>query len=62
MMRRQLSAPSNRIVTLTNASEKGPQMTPDEGTQIIDKAKEMGAAMAGIANVELLRSRLPMQL
>lgn len=30
-------------------------MTPDEGTQIIDKAKEMGAAMAGIANVELLK-------
>jgi epoxyqueuosine reductase len=30
-------------------------MTLDKGTQIIDKAKEMGAAMAGIASVELLK-------
>ncbi len=31
-------------------------MTPDKGTQIIDKAKEMRASMAGIANVELLKN------
>ena len=30
-------------------------MTPDSGAQIIEKAKEMGAAMAGIASVELLQ-------
>ena len=30
-------------------------MTSDTGAQIIDKAKEMGASMAGIANVELLK-------
>ncbi len=30
-------------------------MTSDTGVQIIDKAKEMGASMAGIANVELLK-------
>ena len=30
-------------------------MTPEKGAQIIRKAKEMGAAMAGIASVELLR-------
>jgi len=30
-------------------------MTPDRGAQIIEKAKEMGATMAGIASVELLR-------
>jgi epoxyqueuosine reductase len=30
-------------------------MSSDTGTQIIDKAKEMGASMAGIANVELLK-------
>jgi epoxyqueuosine reductase len=31
-------------------------MPSDTGTQIIEKAKEMGAAMAGIASVELLRN------
>jgi epoxyqueuosine reductase len=30
-------------------------MTSDTGAQIIDKAKKMGASMAGIANVELLK-------
>jgi epoxyqueuosine reductase len=30
-------------------------MTSDTGAQIIDKAKEIGASMAGIANVELLK-------
>jgi epoxyqueuosine reductase len=30
-------------------------MTSGTGAQIIDKAKEMGASMAGIANVELLK-------
>ena len=30
-------------------------MTSDTGAQIIDKAMEMGASMAGIANVELLK-------
>ena len=30
-------------------------MTPDRGAQIIEKAKEMGATMVGIASVELLR-------
>jgi len=30
-------------------------MTSDKGAQIIEKAKEMGAAMAGIASVELLQ-------
>ena len=30
-------------------------MTSDTGAQIIDKAKEMGASMAGIANVEVLK-------
>jgi epoxyqueuosine reductase len=30
-------------------------MKSDTGAQIIDKAKEMGASMAGIANVELLK-------
>ena len=30
-------------------------MTSDTGAQIIDKAKEMGASMAGIANVEILK-------
>jgi epoxyqueuosine reductase len=30
-------------------------MSSDKGAQIIDKAKEMGASMAGIANVELLK-------
>ena len=30
-------------------------MTSDIGTQIIEKAKEMGATLAGIASVELLR-------
>jgi len=33
----------------------GLSMTSDTGVQIIDKAKEMGASMAGIANVELLK-------
>jgi len=31
-------------------------MTSDRGAQIIEKAKELGAAMAGIANVELLKN------
>ena len=30
-------------------------MTSDRGAQIIEKAREMGATMAGIASVELLR-------
>ena len=30
-------------------------MTPDKATQIIEKAKEMGASIAGIANVQLLK-------
>jgi epoxyqueuosine reductase len=30
-------------------------MTSDTGAQIIDKAKKLGASMAGIANVELLK-------
>ncbi len=30
-------------------------MTPDRGAQIIEKAKEIGATMAGIASVELLK-------
>jgi hypothetical protein len=30
-------------------------MTSDTGAQIIDKAKEMGASMAGIANVGLVK-------
>jgi len=30
-------------------------MTSDTGSQIIDKAKEMGASMAGIANIEILK-------
>jgi hypothetical protein len=30
-------------------------MERDRGVQIIEKAKEMGAAMAGIANVEALK-------
>ena len=30
-------------------------MTSDTGAQIIDKAKEMGASMAGIAKVEFLK-------
>ena len=30
-------------------------MTSNTGAQIIDKAKEMGASMAGIANVEILK-------
>jgi epoxyqueuosine reductase len=31
-------------------------MTLDKGAQIVERAKEMGAAMAGIASVELLRN------
>jgi len=31
-------------------------MTSDRGAQIIDKAREMGATMAGIASVELLKN------
>jgi hypothetical protein len=33
----------------------GLSMTSDTDAQIIDKAKEMGVSMAGIANVELLK-------
>jgi epoxyqueuosine reductase len=37
------------------SSERGITVTLDKGAQIIDRAQAMGAAMAGIASVELLK-------
>jgi epoxyqueuosine reductase len=43
------------VGSLVNQMKGGLSMTSDTGAQIIDKAKEMGASMAGIASVELLK-------
>ena len=48
--------PSSNLARAVVSQTKGKlSMTSDRGARIIEKAKEMGAAMAGIASVELLK-------